>query len=78
MKEKKGKKESKKVAYLKPLLTKHKKLKDMTARTFQTGPKKHKILGPRGKRQYFIPIPSLFARKRRRGILFSPSGHRSA
>jgi hypothetical protein len=31
MKSKKGKKESKKVPYLKPLLTKHKKLRDMTA-----------------------------------------------
>jgi hypothetical protein len=31
MKEKKGKKDTKKVTYLKPLLTKHKKLRDMTA-----------------------------------------------
>jgi len=31
MKEKKEKKEMKKVAYLKPVLTKHKKLRDMTA-----------------------------------------------
>jgi len=31
MKEKKEKKETKKVPYLKPLLTKHKKLRDMTA-----------------------------------------------
>ena len=34
MKEKKEKKETKKVAYLKPVLTKHKKLKEITAVLF--------------------------------------------
>ena len=37
MKEKKGKKETKKVAYLKPVLTKHKKLKEITAVLFSGG-----------------------------------------